>query len=121
MPLSDAYLAGIPSKRRKLAEGDRPNTNPQLLLRGKFAFIIFVEHDCINRLYNLESIERALRSTNISSATVSEVTNVTTANAEVGNAFLPEIRRLGNARLDRDTDFDAERFPNAERFFHGGT
>ncbi|KAI9562605.1 hypothetical protein GHT06_010059 [Daphnia sinensis] len=101
VPLSDAYLAGIPSKRRKLAEGNRPNTNPQLLLR--------------------ETIERALRSANVSSATVNEVTNVATANVEVGSAFLPEVRRLGNARLDRDTDFDAERFPNAERFFHGGT
>lgn len=34
VPLSDAYLAGIPNKRRKLAEGSRPNTNPQLLLQG---------------------------------------------------------------------------------------
>lgn len=34
VPLSDAYLAGIPNKRRKLAEGNRPNTNPQLLLQG---------------------------------------------------------------------------------------
>lgn len=34
VPLSDAYLAGIPNKRRKLAEGNRPNTNPQSLLQG---------------------------------------------------------------------------------------
>lgn len=40
-PLSDAYLAGIPNKRRKLAEGNRPNTNPQLLLQGiVLAFLI---------------------------------------------------------------------------------
>jgi len=35
-PLSDAYLAGIPNKRRKMAQGDRPNSNPQILLRGIF-------------------------------------------------------------------------------------
>jgi hypothetical protein len=35
-PLSDAYIAGIPSKRRKLAQGNRPSSNPQLLLNGEF-------------------------------------------------------------------------------------
>ena len=37
-PLSDAYLAGIPNKRRKMAQGDRPNSNPQILLRGIFIY-----------------------------------------------------------------------------------
>ena len=38
--LSDAYIAGIPTKRRKLAQGNRPNSNPQLLLQGYHPFPI---------------------------------------------------------------------------------
>ena len=34
--LSDAYVAGIPSKRRKLAQGNRPPSAPQHLLAGEF-------------------------------------------------------------------------------------
>lgn len=65
-------------------------------------------------------MERALRAANVTTA-VGEVTNAAATNVEVSTALLPEIRRLGNARLDADDDFDAERFPNAERYFHGST
>ncbi len=61
-------------------------------------------------------MDRALRAANVSAS----VGEAVTANVEVSSALLPEIRRLGNARLDGDADFDAERFPNAERYFHGG-
>lgn len=96
-PLSDAYLAGIPNKRRKLAQGNRPNVNPQLLVR--------------------ETMERALRSANVTSPET--IASAASSHAEVGPALLPELRRLGSARLDAEAaDFDPERFPNAERFFH---
>lgn len=67
----------------------------------------------------LETMERALRAANVTTA-VGEVASAATANVEVSAALLPELRRLGNARLESDGDFDAERFPNAERYFHGG-
>merc|ERR1712071_735706 len=96
--LSDAYIAGIPTKRRKLAQGNRPNSNPQLLLQ--------------------DTMERALRAANV--ASVSDISSSTSGSSELTTALLPEIRPLGAARLDRDTDFQAERFPNAEKYFHGG-
>lgn len=97
-PLSDAYLAGIPNKRRKLAQGNRPNVNPQLLIR--------------------ETMDRALRTANVASAVPEAVVSAASSHAEVGLALLPELRRLGTARLDSDADYNAERFPNAERYFH---
>ena len=62
-----------------------------------------------------ETMDRALRAANVSAA----VGEVVTTNGDVSAALLPELRRLGNARLDGDVDFDAERFPNAEKYFHG--
>lgn len=96
-PLSEAYIAGIPAKRRKLATGNRPNSNPQILLR--------------------DTMERALRAANVSA--VSEISSSTSGRTELSVALLPELRRLGTARIDRDADFEAERFPNAEKYFHG--
>lgn len=62
-------------------------------------------------------MERALRAANVSAVT--EISSSTSGNGELSVALLPEIRRLGAARIDSDTDFEAERFPNAEKYFHG--
>lgn len=62
-------------------------------------------------------MERAVRAANVSAA-AAEVANLAMASVEVSAALLPEIRRLGSARLDGDGDFDSERFPNSEKFFH---
>ena len=63
-------------------------------------------------------MERALRAANVSAA-AAEICNSASVDRDVGVALVPEIRRLGMARIDRDGDFEAERFPNAERYFHG--
>lgn len=60
-----------------------------------------------------------MRSANVGSGQAAEVARLVSSNAEVAAAAVPELRRLGGARLDRDPDYDPERFPNAERFFHG--
>lgn len=60
-----------------------------------------------------------MRSANVSGAAAAEVARLASSSAEVDAALVPELRRLGGARLDRDPDYDPERFPNAERFFRG--
>lgn len=65
-------------------------------------------------------MERALRSANVSASVVADVTSsASLTGQEVSAALVPELRRLGSARLDRDPDFDPERFPNADKYFHG--
>lgn len=59
-----------------------------------------------------------MRSANVS-APAADVARLVSSNAEVAVAAVPELRRLAGARLERDPDYDPERFPNAERFFRG--
>ena len=67
-----------------------------------------------------DTMERALRSVGVSASVVANVTSeASLTGPEVNAALYPELRRLGSARLDRDPDFDAERFPNADKYFHG--
>jgi hypothetical protein len=74
---------------------------------------------CLTVRWPTETLRRALRTANVA-ANVEEISSAASASPELSNTLVPEIRRLGAARLDQDSDFDAERFPNAERFFHGG-
>ena len=64
-------------------------------------------------------MERALRAANVTPASAEATARAASSSVEVGTALLPELRRLGNDRLNGDADFDADRFPNAERYFHG--
>lgn len=65
-------------------------------------------------------MERALRSANVSPPVVADVTSsALLTGPEVSAALRPELRRLGSARLDRDPDFEPDRFPNADKYFHG--
>ena len=50
---------------------------------------------------------------------VEEITNAASSSRELSDTLVPDIRRIGGARIDLDNDFNAERFPNAERYFHG--
>lgn len=68
----------------------------------------------------IDTMERALRSANVSPPVVADVTSsALLTGPEVSAALRPELRRLGSARLDRDPDFEADRFPNADKYFHG--
>jgi len=64
-----------------------------------------------------ETLNRALRSANVATGAAEEIGRQAAASHQVGQSLAAELRRLGAARLDADADFDAERFPDAERCF----
>ncbi|XP_064457453.1 large proline-rich protein BAG6-like isoform X2 [Ornithodoros turicata] len=98
-PFSDAYLCGMPSKRRKMmkngnSEGNAQAALPQLLLGA------------IQR-----AGVRPIR------GSAESVTQEAARDAAVQHAYTLQLRQAVRSRLAGDADFRPEQFPNAHRFF----
>ncbi|XP_074873717.1 large proline-rich protein BAG6 isoform X1 [Carettochelys insculpta] len=92
-PLSDAYLAGMPAKRRKTMRGD----GPQLLLS--------------------EAVSRAAKAAGVKPLSSSESLSRDLAEPSLQEGYRQQLRADLQQRLREDPSFSPQRFPNAERAF----
>lgn len=100
-PLSDAYLTGMPSKRIKLSQDRKPA----------------VGHDTRPLVSNL--LQRAVRSVGASPVTSEErFTNDIQTSPGLSEACDEQIKSVIRQRLRQDPDYDAQKFPHTEDYFH---
>ncbi|XP_041370734.1 large proline-rich protein BAG6-like [Gigantopelta aegis] len=100
-PHSDAYLHGMPPKRRKMMTADRPPNSLTNMSQ-----------------YMPESVRRA--ATVVGVQPISSLENMTNEASEEGdlhNALEGEIQRVIFERLQRDSDYDSTRFPHARAYY----
>ncbi|XP_026277950.1 large proline-rich protein bag6-A isoform X1 [Frankliniella occidentalis] len=96
-PLSDAYLAGMPPKRRKVVTASRPH--------GSLSEVISA---------NMES---AIQSSGVPTAGLSLVQEEAGRDPRLREAYREQLRATVRANLANNPDFSAERFPNAAQYF----
>ncbi|XP_036395111.1 large proline-rich protein BAG6 isoform X2 [Megalops cyprinoides] len=92
-PLSDAYLHGMPAKRRKTAQGEGPHLSLS------------------------EAVSRAARSAGVRPATTPESLQEELEAPELQEAYTEQVKSDIKKRVREDPDFDTERFPNIQRAF----
>ncbi|KAJ8968598.1 hypothetical protein NQ317_004414 [Molorchus minor] len=98
-PFSDAYLSGMPSKRRKIVNSAKPQGSlPQVIT---------------------ESVRQAVTATGLATAAPLEaVAQAAGASAEIQGAYRSLLRTSVQASLRDNEDFTPERFPNAANYFN---
>ncbi|XP_065160947.1 large proline-rich protein bag6 isoform X2 [Atheta coriaria] len=97
-PLSDAYLTGMPSKRRKVVTNNKP--------QGTLPHVIS------------ESIRRAVTTTgNVPVANLDAVAEEAGADLSIQSAYRDLLRTSVQASIQDNEDFTPERFPNASSYF----
>ncbi|EGV95291.1 Large proline-rich protein BAT3 [Cricetulus griseus] len=92
-PLSDAYLSGMPAKRRKTMQGE----GPQLLLS--------------------EAVSRAAKAAGARPLTSPESLSRDLEAPEVQESYRQQLRSDIQKRLQEDPNYSPQRFPNAHRAF----
>ncbi|CAH1726122.1 large proline-rich protein bag6-B isoform X2 [Aphis gossypii] len=95
-PYSDAYLSGMPNKRRKIVTSSKP--------QGSLSQII------------AKNLEVAMGAAGVAINT--EVITSAGADTAVQNAYTERIRTFGRSGLDTHPDFCPTRYPNASKFFY---
>ncbi|KAK3087730.1 hypothetical protein FSP39_009769, partial [Pinctada imbricata] len=99
-PYSDAYLNGMPPKRRKLMTQDRPSslTNSSQTIP--------------------ESIKRAAAAARVEPiSSLENLTNEAASNSELRDAYEAQVSDVIGQRLETDSDYRPERFPNSKEYF----
>ncbi|CAL1291400.1 unnamed protein product [Larinioides sclopetarius] len=100
-PFSNAYLSGMPSKRRKIMT----NGNPTLLESSKSALS--------------EMLLQAISSANVKPVTnIEELKKDALQNSSLQTSFNKHMKNAIQERLQRDLDYCSERFPNSEKYFN---
>ncbi|KAL5011504.1 hypothetical protein ScPMuIL_010055 [Solemya velum] len=100
-PFSDGYLQGMPAKRRKIMTQDRNQdlSNPSEVVPELLRHAVAVAGvEPISSMENLSSEARNDR--------------------ELQSAFEEQISGAVADRLEKDSDFRAERFPKSEEYYH---
>ncbi|KAG9264976.1 large proline-rich protein BAG6-like isoform X2 [Astyanax mexicanus] len=92
-PLSDAYLQGMPAKRRKTAQGDGP------------------------RLTLSEAVSQAARSAGVTPVTSSSALQGDLERPELQEAYSQQVKNDIKKRVKEDPDFNPRRFPNTHKAF----
>ncbi|XP_066469337.1 large proline-rich protein BAG6 isoform X2 [Tiliqua scincoides] len=92
-PLSDAYLSGMPAKRRKTMQGD----GPQLLLS--------------------EAVNKAAKVAGVKPLTNAESLNRDLAEPALQESYRQQLKSDLQKRLQADPSFTPQRFPNAQQAF----
>ncbi|KAJ8245139.1 hypothetical protein GJAV_G00274720 [Gymnothorax javanicus] len=92
-PLSDAYLQGMPAKRRKMVQGEGPTLSLS------------------------EAVSRAARSAGVRPVTTPDSLQEELERPELQEAYTEQVQNDVRKRLREDPDFDAQRFPNTHRVF----
>ncbi|RUS75565.1 hypothetical protein EGW08_016690 [Elysia chlorotica] len=100
-PLSDAYLQGLPAKRRRM---------------------MTVEH--VGEMGNMSrylpsALRRAARAARVEPISSEEnLAREAADNLDLQGALEDEVTAVLETRVTSDTDFSSERFPNAKEYFH---
>ncbi|XP_048848542.1 large proline-rich protein BAG6 isoform X2 [Brienomyrus brachyistius] len=92
-PLSDAYLHGMPAKRRKTTQGEGPHLSLS------------------------EAVNRAARSAGVKPVTTPESLQGELDEPELQEAYTEQVKSDIKRRLREDPDFSSQRFPNTHRAF----
>ncbi|XP_042305918.1 large proline-rich protein BAG6 isoform X2 [Sceloporus undulatus] len=92
-PLSDAYLSGMPAKRRKTMQGE----GPQLLLS--------------------EAVNKAAKVAGVKPLTSTESLNRDLAEPALQEGYRQQLKSDLQKRLQADPSFTPQRFPNAQQVF----
>ncbi|GIY32249.1 hypothetical protein CDAR_451442 [Caerostris darwini] len=99
-PLSNAYLSGMPSKRRKIMT----NGNPTLLEPSNSALS--------------EMLLQAMSSANVKPIeNIDELKKDILENSALQTSFNKHMKNVIQDRLQCDLDYCSERFPNSEKYF----
>uniref|UniRef100_A0A6P7GL72 Large proline-rich protein BAG6 n=1 Tax=Diabrotica virgifera virgifera TaxID=50390 RepID=A0A6P7GL72_DIAVI len=98
-PFSDAYLSGMPSKRRKIVNGSKPHGNlPHVIT---------------------ESVRQAVSSSGLSSAApLDVVVQAAGASTELQNAYRNLLRSTVQSNLKDNEDFLPDKYPNVSNYFN---
>uniref|UniRef100_A0A1Y1L7K7 Large proline-rich protein BAG6 n=1 Tax=Photinus pyralis TaxID=7054 RepID=A0A1Y1L7K7_PHOPY len=98
-PFSDAYLSGMPSKRRKIVTNSKPQGSlPQVIT---------------------ESVRQAVSASGLSSvAPIETVAAAAGADLSIQTAYRNLLRSSVQSGLTNNEDFTPERFPNANNYFN---
>ncbi|KAI1886104.1 hypothetical protein AGOR_G00210580 [Albula goreensis] len=92
-PLSDAYLHGMPAKRRKTVQGEGPHLSLS------------------------EAVSRAAKSAGVKPVTAPEILQGELERPELQEAYTEQVKSDIKKRVREDPDFDTEKFPNIQRAF----
>ncbi|XP_073677400.1 large proline-rich protein BAG6 isoform X2 [Garra rufa] len=92
-PLSDAYLHGMPAKRRKTAQGEGPH------------------------LSLAEAVSRAARTAGVRPVTAPDSLQGELEAPELQEAYAQQVKSDIKKRLSDDPDYNHQRFPNTHRAF----
>lgn len=102
-PFSDAYLAGMSSKRRKLITTNKTNvTDPSAVLTEGVRQVLQSRNSAVGGATAPVTVEQAL-------AIVPHIT-------EPSGSYEQAIRLHMQNRVQSDPDFNAEHFPNTMKF-----
>lgn len=92
-PMSDAYLHGMPAKRRKTAQGEGPH------------------------LSLAEAVNRAARAAGVRPVTTPDNLQGELEAPELQEAYTQQVKSDIKKRLSGDPDYNHQRFPNTHRAF----
>uniref|UniRef100_A0ABM0MH56 BCL2-associated athanogene 6 n=1 Tax=Saccoglossus kowalevskii TaxID=10224 RepID=A0ABM0MH56_SACKO len=98
-PMSDAYLSGMPPKRRKLMKPGRPVGGVEDILPT--------------------TLQRAIEAANVEPLTsMEEVTEEVRDNPDLHAAYEHQIKNTIQRRLQQDKDFDPHKYPKTDKYFN---
>ncbi|XP_066531683.1 large proline-rich protein BAG6 isoform X2 [Hoplias malabaricus] len=92
-PLSDAYLQGMPAKRRKTAQGEGPHLSLS------------------------EAVNRAARTVGVHPVTNPDILQGELETPELQEAYTQQVKNDLKKRVNEDPDYNSQRFPNAHKAF----
>ncbi|XP_056613100.1 large proline-rich protein BAG6 [Triplophysa dalaica] len=92
-PLSDAYLHGMPAKRRKMVKSDGP------------------------RLSLSDAVSHAARSAGVTPITSSNILQDELETPELQEAYGEQLKKDIKKRVKEDPEYNSRRFPNTHQFF----
>jgi len=99
-PLSDAYLEGLPSKRRKIGTNNRELANPDVPTVLPDLMRSAIQTAGAQPLSSLDAVVQSVA-----------------ADTALHSVFRQQLRDSIRRRLRNDPDYSPDRFPNAHSYF----
>ncbi|XP_050332976.1 large proline-rich protein BAG6 isoform X2 [Bactrocera neohumeralis] len=103
-PFSDAYISGMSAKRRKMIQNNKPPTDINALVARSVRKAIQTVGP------------RASTTAAAESLTAEEITEAIANDATVHTSFRDAVRTNVRERLQKDTNYKAEKFPHTAKF-----
>ncbi|XP_049313384.1 large proline-rich protein BAG6 isoform X6 [Bactrocera dorsalis] len=103
-PFSDAYISGMSAKRRKMIQNNKPPTDINALVARSVRKAIQTVGP------------RASTTAAAESLTADEITEAIANDATVHTSFRDAVRTNVRERLQKDTNYKAEKFPHTAKF-----